>query len=262
MTVVDKIREFWDADAATYDLDPGHHPAGNMIRAVWRSALEGLLPPAPSQVLDVGSGTGFLSLLACELGHAVTAVDLSPRMLGRLRQKADSAGLQVKTVEADAVDVPPGPFDAVMSRHLLWTLLDPATALGAWRRAAPLGRLVLIDRDWGDPSAAQQLRGRCRQLVDRVRSTPPTHHSTYDPEIVGALPLGHGARPEAVLDLVAKAGWASPRLGRLRDIDWAMAQQQPWLDRIVQGAPHFAVLASAPTESVGTEIPDLGSPFR
>jgi hypothetical protein len=53
---IDRIRSFWDADAASYDLIPGHYPQTPAQWAAWRGALEPLLPPAPSSVLDVGAG--------------------------------------------------------------------------------------------------------------------------------------------------------------------------------------------------------------
>jgi ubiquinone/menaquinone biosynthesis C-methylase UbiE len=40
-----------------------------------------LLPHAPADVLDVGTGTGFLALLLAELGYRVVGIDLAPDML-------------------------------------------------------------------------------------------------------------------------------------------------------------------------------------
>ena len=99
---VQEIREFWDADAATYDGSTSHHPQTALELAAWSAALERLLPPAPARVLDVGAGTGFLSLLAAALGHRVTALDLSAQMLERLREKAAAQGLDVHTLEGAA----------------------------------------------------------------------------------------------------------------------------------------------------------------
>ena len=145
---IDRIRSFWDADAASYDLIPGHYPQTPAQWAAWRGALEPLLPPAPSRVLDVGAGTGFLSLVVAGLGHAVTAVDLSGQMLARLTAKATAQQLAVTAIQAGADEVPREEFDVVMSRHLLWTLPDPEGALRAWRMAAPAGRLLLVESVW------------------------------------------------------------------------------------------------------------------
>jgi len=38
-------------------------------------------------VLDIGAGTGFLTMAVAGLGHGVTAVDLSGQMLARLSIK-------------------------------------------------------------------------------------------------------------------------------------------------------------------------------
>src|SRR5262245_30250057 len=148
--LADSVRRFWDADAATYDRSSDHRAATATEQAAWSAALAHLLPPAPARVLDAGAGTGFLSLAAARLGYQVTALDLSPGMLARLRESAEREDLRIVAVEGGAEQPPAGPFDAVIERHLLWTLPDPAAALTAWRQAAPAGRLVLFEGLWGN----------------------------------------------------------------------------------------------------------------
>ena len=148
--VLEEIRTFWDADAPTYDNSRGHSARSPAVSAAWTASLARLLPPAPSRVLDAGAGTGFLSLIAARLGHNVTALDLSPEMLKGLENAARSEGLHIEIVVGSA-DSPPHGFDAVMERHLLWTLPDPGSALGAWRQAAPMGALC-SSRACGDGS--------------------------------------------------------------------------------------------------------------
>ena len=243
---VDQIRRFWDADAVTYDREPCHYPVSPLERAAWRGTLERLLPAAPARVLDVGAGTGFLSLIVSELGHQVTAVDLSSGMLRRLRAKAEQAGLEVEIVEAEAASVPPGPFHAVISRHLLWTLLEPMTALRAWHDVAPHGRLVLVESLWGDPSSRlERIRRRAGRGLARARGTAPAHHAPYPPELRAALPLAQGTSPESLLQLVSASGWASPRIHQLTDVGWAAQRGLPWPERALAGAPPFAVVAGS-----------------
>ena len=47
--VADEIREFWDEDAATYDLSPAHYPRRPQEQAAWAATLRRLRPaPAPT----------------------------------------------------------------------------------------------------------------------------------------------------------------------------------------------------------------------
>ena len=68
-------------------------------------------------VLDVAAGTGNASLPAAEQGAKVTASDLTPELLEAGRGQAESRGLELEWVEADAESLPfeDGTFDVVMS---------------------------------------------------------------------------------------------------------------------------------------------------
>jgi SAM-dependent methyltransferase len=239
---LDEIRTFWDADAATYNNARGHSARSPAVLAAWTATLAHLLPPAPSRILDAGAGTGFLSLIAARLDHQVTALDLSPKMLEALRDSARSEGLDIEILVGPA-DEPPEGFDAVMERHLLWTLPDPASALGAWRRAAPKGRLVLVESLWGRVDPLETIRSAARHQIRRVRREPPDHHGSYSESVRRALPLGGGTSPSRLVEMAADQGWRRPRLERLRDIEWAERCELPLPERIVGVPPRFAVLA-------------------
>jgi SAM-dependent methyltransferase len=241
--LTDRVRAYWDADAATYDHSPDHGAASPAEQAAWNAALARLLPAPPCHVLDAGAGTGFLSLACARLGHRVTALDLSSGMLDRLRAAAARDGLAVELVEAGAESPPPGPFDAVVERHLVWTLPDPGAALAAWRAAAPAGRLVLFEGLWGRADPVEHLREQTREGVRRLRREPDHHHDRYEPAVVEALPLAGGTHPDRLVELVEAAGWGPARLERLRDIEWARLLRQPPAARLLGVTPRFAIVA-------------------
>lgn len=243
MDIIDSLRRYWDADAATYDHASSHGFSSPAERSAWTAALEDVLPAAPSRVLDVGAGTGFLSLLAARLGHEVTALDVSRGMLDRLAAKSEAEGLDIDVVVGSAEKPPQGPFDAVIERHVLWTLPDPAAALAAWRRAAPEGRLALFEGLWGEADPAEVARGRLRDIARRLRREPSHHHREYDPAVREALPLGHGTHPDDVVDLVATSDWGEPVLRRLRDVEWARLLAVPPARRPLGTTPVFVVTA-------------------
>lgn len=242
----DRIRAFWDVDADTYDLAAGHAVSHPALAAAWRATLARHLPPPGAAVLDVGAGTGAISLLLADLGYRVTALDLSPGMLERARRKAVERGLEIEFVVGPATEPPPGPYEAVVERHVLWTLPDPVAALAAWRVAAPGGRLVLYEGFWGGAdllAGARRLALRAARAALQAREVG--HHSEYEPAVRARLPLSGGMTADAVLATAARAGWRRARLERLRDVEWA----ERLLDHPVIGwlstAPRFAVLLEA-----------------
>lgn len=143
------VREFWDAQTSRYDEDPDHGLRDAAAREAWRAHLTAWLPAPPGTVLDLGCGTGSLSLLALEAGHRVVGLDLSPAMVAEARRKC--AGHDGTFDVGDAADpgLEPGSVDALLARHLLWTLPDPQAALARWvRLVRPGGRLVLVEGRW------------------------------------------------------------------------------------------------------------------
>ncbi len=241
----EQVRSYWDVDAATYDHSPSHNPTSALELAAWSAVLRHLLPPPPAKVLDAGAGTGFLSILLARQGYEVTALDLSAGMLGRLEEKARAAGREVKIVQADAGSPPVDGFDAVVERHLLWTLPDPTAALEAWHRSAAHGRLLLLESLWGKAAgSSERWRRTGHDTLRRLRKQPSDHHAVYEPDLRAQLPLGGGATPERLVSLVESSSWGPARAERLRDVEWASRRALPSvLDRLVGVAPRFAVVA-------------------
>jgi SAM-dependent methyltransferase len=153
------IAAYWDDAAPTFDEVPDHGLAAEPTRAAWAALLDSWLPPAPADVLDLGCGTGSLSLLLAQAGHRVTGVDLAPRMVALAQEKLAAADLPARFLVGDAAEPPTGTdrFDAIVVRHVIWTLPDPAAALRAWvGRLRPGGRLVLVEGRWRESDQAVQ----------------------------------------------------------------------------------------------------------
>src|SRR5260370_42184967 len=116
-----EINSYWNQQAATLGKDgtPHHYVQDDAQRHVWLDSLRPLLPAAPADILDVGTGTGYLALLLADLGHRVTGIDLSEGILadGRgIAAERASTGLQRVVPEfriGDAMtpDVPPAGMD-------------------------------------------------------------------------------------------------------------------------------------------------------
>jgi len=88
------------ADVVWHDLECGLYRADLPL---WRELAEQARGEQPTpRILDVGSGTGRVTLELARAGHAVTALDRDEDLLGALSERAAKEGLQIETVRADA----------------------------------------------------------------------------------------------------------------------------------------------------------------
>ena len=177
--MADTVQAYWDSQAATFDDEPDHGLRALGIRDAWRRLLLQHLPPAPADVLDLGCGTGTLSVLLAGCGYRVHGLDLAPAMVEAARRKATAGGVEASFRVGDAAEppYPPGSADVVLARHVLWALGDPSGALSRWiALLRPGGRLVLVEGRWstggGIPAA------ECERLVTEHCSTVEVRHLT------------------------------------------------------------------------------------
>jgi SAM-dependent methyltransferase len=164
----------WDAEAPGFDDEPDHGLREPVVREAWAARLRDWLPSRPCDVLDLGCGTGSLSLLATEQGHRVTGVDSSRAMAALARAKL--AGRPAVFLVGDAAAPPVGEerFDVLLVRHVLWTLPDPGRVLRHWcGLLRPGGRLVLVEGVWGRVGPvglpAERLYGMVAPLVSEAQ---------------------------------------------------------------------------------------------
>lgn len=113
----------------------------------WRSLAQLNLQPG-ERVLIVGAGTGLdLDLIAP--GPVVTATDLTPAMLERLRHRAARLGLAVdaRVMDGQALEFDDESFDAVILHFIVAVIPDPVRCMReAARVLRPGGRAVILDK--------------------------------------------------------------------------------------------------------------------
>jgi trans-aconitate methyltransferase len=110
---------------------------------VWKhgaALIELLAPRAGERVLDLGCGTGHLTVRIAEAGAEVIGIDSSPEMIEEARRLFPGLSFGV----ADARDFRcDEPFDAVFSNAVLHWVKPPEEAVACVRRALkPGGRFV------------------------------------------------------------------------------------------------------------------------
>lgn len=115
------------------------------------------------RVLDLGCGTGGSTrVLAEETGAQVTAIDLHPPFLARLRREAGAQGLadRIAPVAADMASLPlsEGAFDLIWSEGSAYAI-GFEKALRRWRPLLrPGGCLVVSELVWFSAEPAERAR--------------------------------------------------------------------------------------------------------
>src|SRR5690349_2141516 len=102
---------------------------------------------AGARVLDVAAGTGNASIPAAQQGARVTASDLTPELLEAGRRRAETEGVELEWVAADAEQLPFGDasFDVVMSAiGVMFAPHHQQAADELVRVCAPGGKLGLL----------------------------------------------------------------------------------------------------------------------
>ena len=147
-----RIEKYWDGRSEHFSRSRRLELDG-VDGAAWRTILKKNLPEGKLKILDVGTGAGFFAAILSKLGHEVTAIDMSAKMLDEAEKNLREMNLSAdfKKMNAQALDFADETFDAVVTRNLTWTLPDVKAAYREWRRVLKVGGVLMnFDSDYGD----------------------------------------------------------------------------------------------------------------
>ncbi|OPY26315.1 MAG: hypothetical protein A4E28_02602 [Methanocella sp. PtaU1.Bin125] len=239
------IKSYWDYRCKYYSN--GIVEESEAERNAWKRLLGSAIGDRHKlKVLDVGTGPGFVALLLAEMGHDVTAIDLSEVMLAHARKNAAARSLTVdfRQGDAESLDFPDATFDVVSSKFLLWTLPDPGKAMAEWRRVLkPGGTMLAIDGDWFDPGLA---RVALRATSDLIRMIKERHYPFREKRRYASirkdLPL-YSLKPEKVSRFLREAGFRDVRIELMDDLCTSARKRGSLLDRLDYAHPIYFISA-------------------
>lgn len=239
-TQIEATRTAWDAIAPGFDefvTSPGMPVAEVGLR------LAGL--ESGMRVLDVASGSGALAIPAARLGTEVTAVDLSPNMIERLKARATQEGLtniDARVMDAHALELPDATFDIAASQFGVMLVPDLPQALSEMARVTkPGGNVLMIS--YVEPQNIGFLRhfiGAMQAAVPGFTGLPsdppPREFQVSNPDVLGQRLAEAGLRgvrvEQGVEDLEIHSGkelwdWVtnSNPIGRMLVADLTDAQR-------------------------------------
>ena len=243
----EEIRDYWSGRAASFDAAPGHRIDDADLPG-WQQLIEaGLGTLSGRRVLDLACGTGEVSRAMLGLGATVTGVDFSETMLGLARAKLAGRPWQGRLTDAETLaGLPDAAFDGAVTRHLVWTLTDPATAFASWFRVLkPGARLLVVDGDWVRETRRGALLRRLATLLGGA--APARSDGTTHKEILARVPYRDGLTRERLTADLLLAGFVDPRPHGVRRIYLRGLRGASLADRMRLLAPsRFAVSVARP----------------
>lgn len=154
----DRAKSYFDELAPEYDRAfqlRGRDPLSALVNRWFRGqtferrmrlleSLFGEIGVSGKTVLDLGCGSGQVSVLAAKMGARVQSVDIAPRMLEIARQGARTAGVADRIVfeQGDVATTSYPPADIVLLVGVIEYYADFAAVIG--RAAAATRRTLLI----------------------------------------------------------------------------------------------------------------------
>ena len=192
----------------------------SMLSPFGEKALRTLNPQKGEKILEIGCGTGTMTLALAEhvkTSGKILAADISHPMLELAISRGKAAPLKcISFVEADAqvYTFPTGQFDALFSRFGVMFFEDPIAAFrnfhGAVRKG---GRLVYVC--WADRKDNPWIRIPTGASKEFLEIPPPP-----ETDAPGQFAMEREAR---VREILGKAGWSKIELERF-DIDHSLGQ--------------------------------------
>lgn len=230
------IAHVWDISSETYDDKEGHGIHSEIEREAWKTLFQSLLPLGRLKVLDVGCGTGEIGLLFAELGHHVTGLDLSEKMLAKAREKTSEKKYDITFKKGDAEDPPfeAGTFDIVVTRHLLWTLPHPDTAIKNWKKVLKKGGvLIVIDGLYNGGLIERKTRQFISDFLTLLVERRYPRKRQYPNDIKNELPNPNGVPPKKTIEYFRKAGFKNVKDLDLKEIAKIQKKKMSFRKRIV-----------------------------
>lgn len=140
----------FDRAADYYDRTRGYPPG--VVERIGQALLDAAQATRASRMLELGVGTGRIALPIIRAGYPYTGIDLSPRMLERLRaglRAIPGAGERVTLVEGDITALPftDRSFDVVLSVNVFHLVSDRPRAVAEAARVLNRPGVILTGRD-------------------------------------------------------------------------------------------------------------------
>ena len=209
-TAIQTIAKYWDKQASVFDKD---HDTEQI--SAWMNTLESLLGPDKNKnVLDLGTGSGFLANMTAKLGYPTIGMDISVEMMRNGVRHASQSNSAAMYILGNAMELPVmnDTVDYIVNARLIWTLIQPDDMVREWFRVLrPGGKLFCFNR----------------MDDDKGLTFSPSTHSTYGEEVDAQLKIREASMQE-LKDLLRRNGYTNIEIRKLPGLTRPEFDYQSW----------------------------------
>lgn len=172
---ISRQRRFWNERAASWDHGAANNPG--LVKVVERVIAEAAPRPGMT-VVDIGCGSGQLTLRVAPLVARVIGIDISQAMIDLLLKNAETANLtnvEGVAIAIEHLEIPESSVDLVISNYVLHHLRDRDKARAVETAAKwlkPGGRLVVGDMMFGRGTDARDREIISSKVALMIRKGP------------------------------------------------------------------------------------------
>jgi ubiquinone/menaquinone biosynthesis C-methylase UbiE len=148
-------------NSLSFDRAAGYYDQTRpLLEPIARQGVRAILEQTGSaaRILDVGTGTGRISIPLLEQGADVVGCDLSSEMMRRLQEKFPSA--RIAQADASRLPFPAAHFDAVLTVHVIHLIAPWQEALREFKRVLKPGGVYLNVRTYASVGVTTRERMR------------------------------------------------------------------------------------------------------
>lgn len=242
-----EITKRWDFSSANFDTYHGHGIKSKEEENAWKTFFSALIEGKNKKVLDVGCGTGEISFVLGSVGQQVTGIDLSEKMLSvsesKLKLKKDlSQNINFVLGDAENPSFSEDTFDAIVTRHVLWTLPNPETALLNWKKILkPGGIIIVIDGIWDDKKVETKIRKKIGNYLIAIQEDQSIIKDFYSSELISALPNVSGVPVKQGISYMKKAGLDEIKVISLEKMVDIQRKYMPFRYKISYNYDYYAI---------------------
>jgi ubiquinone/menaquinone biosynthesis C-methylase UbiE len=154
LDIKERVEEYWTERADSFFAQKKHEleseKSGKWIREIL-AKIDAAFPGrgrSDINILDVGCGAGFFTVLLGREGFNVTGIDLTEEMISKAETLIGLEGpydgtVTAVTMDAENLDLADDSFDVIVTRNLTWTLPHPVDAYKEWARVLKKGGVLL-----------------------------------------------------------------------------------------------------------------------